>query len=431
MTAVIGILNKSAVAIAADSAATVAGPRGTKVFNRANKIFRLCQGYPLGMMIYNHSEFMGTPWEIIVKTYRKEQGTQPFDTVELFRDNFLNFLHNKNFFCAPQQQKKTIHIFLISILQFFAQRSFERLQVILQNPPPGTNVGQLMSNMILADLNTEIASLEADTDYAPEFANFTENEFDAIGFTGINQAIQQVLTSQGVPVDVNAYTIALKRLLFLAIRSKRSYNFYSGLVFTGYGEAEYFPSLHAINISLAINNRLRYFKEENRRAIITHDMQSAIRPFAQTDVINTVLSGIDQQLNNYFILQFKDFFHKHNETIAQLVEPHNANIAASIRNINAGTVAQTLQAEIAKEQRRIYTEPLMRAVITLSKEDLVEMAESLIYLTYLKRRFTFAEESVGGPVDVVVITKGDGFVWIKRKHYFEPSLNNHFLRNYV
>ncbi len=33
------------------------------------------------------------------------------------------------------------------------------------------------------------------------------------------------------------------------------------------------------------------------------------------------------------------------------------------------------------------------------------MAESLLYLTYLKRRITFAEESVGGPVDVAIISK--------------------------
>ena len=43
---------------------------------------------------------------------------------------------------------------------------------------------------------------------------------------------------------------------------------------------------------------------------------------------------------------------------------------------------------------------------------------------------TFAEESVGGPVDVAVISKGDGFIWIKRKHYFDPSLNSHFFTNY-
>jgi hypothetical protein len=40
------------------------------------------------------------------------------------------------------------------------------------------------------------------------------------------------------------------------------------------------------------------------------------------------------------------------------------------------------------------------------------------------------EESVGGPVDVAVISKGDGFIWIKRKHYFSPDLNSQFFNNY-
>jgi hypothetical protein len=39
-------------------------------------------------------------------------------------------------------------------------------------------------------------------------------------------------------------------------------------------------------------------------------------------------------------------------------------------------------------------------------------------------------ETVGGPVDVAVISKGDGFVWIKRKHYFRPELNPGFFSNY-
>ena len=66
----------------------------------------------------------------------------------------------------------------------------------------------------------------------------------------------------------------------------------------------------------------------------------------------------------------------------------------------------------------------------MKKEDLIDVAESLISLTSLKRRMTFAEESVGGPVDVAVISKGDGFIWIRRKHYFDSSLNTHFFNNY-
>ena len=34
------------------------------------------------------------------------------------------------------------------------------------------------------------------------------------------------------------------------------------------------------------------------------------------------------------------------------------------------------------------------------------------------------------PIDVAVISKGDGFIWIKRKHYFNPALNHQFFANY-
>jgi hypothetical protein len=59
------------------------------------------------------------------------------------------------------------------------------------------------------------------------------------------------------------------------------------------------------------------------------------------------------------------------------------------------------------------------------------MAESLVNLTAFKRRMTSVEtDTVALPIDVAVISKGDGFIWIKRKHYFEPPLNPHFISNY-
>ena len=32
------------------------------------------------------------------------------------------------------------------------------------------------------------------------------------------------------------------------------------------------------------------------------------------------------------------------------------------------------------------------------------------------------------PIDVAVISKGDGFIWIRRKHYFNAELNPSFFR---
>lgn len=59
----------------------------------------------------------------------------------------------------------------------------------------------------------------------------------------------------------------------------------------------------------------------------------------------------------------------------------------------------------------------------LSKEDIAELAEALVHLTQLKLKVSPEPETVGGPIDVAVISKGDGLIWIKRKHYFEPDLN--------
>lgn len=55
------------------------------------------------------------------------------------------------------------------------------------------------------------------------------------------------------------------------------------------------------------------------------------------------------------------------------------------------------------------------------------MAEALVEITSLKRKVKDDSESVAGPVDVAVISKGDGFIWLKRKHYFEIEKNPYFL----
>jgi len=66
----------------------------------------------------------------------------------------------------------------------------------------------------------------------------------------------------------------------------------------------------------------------------------------------------------------------------------------------------------------------------LLKDELAAMAEALVNLTKFKRRVSTARETVGGPIDVAVITKGDGFVWVKRKHYFSPDLNPRVIARY-
>jgi hypothetical protein len=59
MTAEIAVLNKSAVALAADSAVTIGRPPNSKIYNTVNKIFELSSVHPVGIMIYGSLDFVG------------------------------------------------------------------------------------------------------------------------------------------------------------------------------------------------------------------------------------------------------------------------------------------------------------------------------------------------------------------------------------
>jgi len=59
------------------------------------------------------------------------------------------------------------------------------------------------------------------------------------------------------------------------------------------------------------------------------------------------------------------------------------------------------------------------------------LAESLVSTTAMKQKVSLELETVGGPIDVAFISRNDGFIWIKRKHYFEEKLNPFFFQKYL
>jgi hypothetical protein len=258
-----------------------------------------------------------------------------------------------------------------------------------------------------------------DLDY-PGFAAFCDIQ--------LTEAIDQTFIKYDFDHEENLLS-KIRDFLYHLLRSKEKKSDYTGLVFAGFGERELYPQLIPINVSLAFQERLRFFVETGKMAAITHDRQSAIRPFAQTDVINTIISGIDPTLDLIYLENFKKFLTKYNKLVLSTLDEY-PHLASQIETLNIDHWVNGYTKKNQEARRNNYITPLMNAIGTLSKEDLAEMAESLIYLTYLKKRITLAEETVGGPVDVAIITKGDGFIWIKRKHYFKPELNRHFFDNY-
>jgi hypothetical protein len=119
MTAEIALLNKEAVALAADSAVTLSLPNGQqKILPSANKIFTLSKFEPVGVMIYGNAQLLGVPWEVVIKDYRQRLAKQSFATLSEYAAHFLDFLSKSRAFFPDERQD---HFFLMETRLFFGE----------------------------------------------------------------------------------------------------------------------------------------------------------------------------------------------------------------------------------------------------------------------------------------------------------------------
>jgi hypothetical protein len=223
-----------------------------------------------------------------------------------------------------------------------------------------------------------------------------------------------------------------------------TYYFYytkSGVIIAGFGDDELYPSVISYNIGGLINNKLKYIEKSNQTKSITIDKPARIIPFAQHEMVDAFLEGVVPKYDKHSEGYINKLFDDLPPTILEIIEEIDDgsidkklidNLREKIEKIGEETKILIKDYKTAmREKKQKYKEPILRSVATLPKDELASMAEALVHLTSLKRKFSFDQvENVGGAIDVAIISKGDGFIWFKRKHYFKAELNPHFFKKY-
>lgn len=412
MTAIVAVLNRHAVAIAADSAVTMGNTH--KVVNSANKIFTLSKYNPVAVMTYNNAAFMGTPWDIIIKEYRKQLRDKSFPTLEKYLKDFIQFLHNRSFFCDGKTQK----YFMISLLGFF-------LEICRNNVARSKNIEpeNVREEMLEEELRTCLISNRS-AKLCIEFKSYTYKKFKKYAYNDIEKYARDHKIS-------NVELLCESFYYYIAAEFPKA--IYTGLVFVGYGESEIYPSVIPIIITMGIDNRLEYYIDERKVSCISKNgLNAAIVPFAQIDVTQTIVRGINPSFQDIIYDVIDKSIKSYSNVITDILDSNTstANVSEAVKRLDKDAIIKNITKQIGDEMYTRYTKPLLETVVSLDKEDMANMAESFISLTSLVRRMQPGEETVGGPVDVAVISKGDGFIWINRKHYFKPELNASFFSNY-
>ena len=423
MTAIVGILNKRGAVMAADSAVTVTNGDRTKIYNTATKIFRMSLENPVGVMIFSSSEFIGTPWDVIFKLYRDTRGKQSFNTLEEYAKNFVDFLSAENYFSSVKSQKDYFISELSKFYYTIRDEVLDDYQSKIDNMTE-EEASEVDSDVILRSmLESKLkyaAELYSEKGINPEFEDYTIDNLRSYGNENFKE-LMELCEEDSMPIDLRQQW----EESFLAYIRSQNYYKGSGIVFVGYGSKDIYPSILPIYISGAFDHRLRYYFDVDSAESVTTDDRAFICPFAQTDVMMTLMKGVAPDLFEVIDSQHEKSMQKvKDDIVGKLAE---ANVPQDVIDMVVESTLDKIQEEFQKKVldyiQEEYIDGIIDAVDSFSIDDMANMGESLVSVTNLQRHISSSDESVGGPIDVAVITRSEGFIWIKHKDWFRQELN--------
>lgn len=419
MTAIVGVLNKRAAVMAADSAITVTRGEQRKIYNSATKIFKLSDDYPVGVMLFSSMDFMGMPWDIIIKMYHKNRGNQCFYDLKGYVRNFIDFLCTEPLF---KDMQSLSHEYLMSEIMTYYERvkdnAIERVKEDLRGYPDGyfdnlsdDGADEFMKTHVL-EVISDINKLSVDVGMCPEFEHYSFNDFCEDTKDEFNELLS-LCKDDGMPANIEE---EWEKGLYCYLTHGLMYNG-TGLVFVGYGEKEIYPSLIPVYMSGIIDGKLRYSYSEGETAVISNQNRAAIQPFAQGDVMQTMMKGIAPNMYELVVDAYTEMVDSVKKKMIEVAMSNGVSeeLLEKMRKLDMEEVKEEMSGKLSEFVQREYVDGIIDAIDSFGIEDMANMAESLVSITNLQRHITSSEESVGGPVDVAVITRSEGFVWLKHK----------------
>ncbi|NOX93678.1 MAG: hypothetical protein GXP04_00865 [Alphaproteobacteria bacterium] len=424
MTSEIVLMNRQAVAMAADSAVTISGDRYLKTYQSVDKLFPLVDGQPVAVMIYNNAEIMSTPWETVISLYREQARGRPLATVSAYAEDFMEFLSgNPDLFPAEHQDTEFFKV--VAVVFTILAEEFDYQVQKFQQSKAGSVRDHLsaMFEFVVGQLHADYQQCADDTprgDLSCFPGGMSEQVRRRYG-NEIDQLIDSLLGSLRNEYSGLAFSEEtkgrLREIAVFAVTKDAFFEHYTGVVFAGFGAREKFPSMRSYLTSSVILGILK--RKRDRQADISADSGPVFQPFAQDRMIRTFLTGMDQHLRMFIYGETL----KLSSGLVTDVVSNTPNLTDAQRNTIYQNYSQNNLRHALHEffrsvdnyQYAVHTRPILRAINSLPKKELGETAASLIKLNSFQQKVMNSIETVGGPIDVAVITRNGGLEWKREK----------------
>ena len=287
MTSEVVVMNRTGVALAADSAVTVEMGDSSKVRDSALKLFTLSKHRPVGVMVYNNASLLGVPMETIIKLFRRELGTRGFDTLREYGEALIHFLDgNASLFPDDVQDRYLLHAL---------ETEYRRVSEDVKE--------ELVASDLYGGDGDEAREdeTEAADGVIRERLEFWRRQKDAVYFKeirasdvvgrisgGVHDVVNKVFL--GWPVGDAGVTNLQEIASHLVAKDYFPPDVFSGLVIAGFGEKEHFPAVQHLEIGGVYAGKLKV--RPYSVDAVSEEHPSDVMAFAYKDMVESFLVGI-------------------------------------------------------------------------------------------------------------------------------------------
>jgi hypothetical protein len=423
MTSEVAVMNRLAVALAADSAVSVSAGTRNKIYNSANKLFMLSQTHPVGIMVYSNGSLMGVPWEVLIKTFRQQLGNEELPTLEGYGEKLIEYIQSKTTLFTAENSRRSFLRLVESEFGELARRirkdvAQAEAEVGDRDDWPGQRA------VIVAQLIRECHEEWAKREQHPDIPAGTGLSMRSDCSGALSDLVTRIFRTRAWTVASEDTQLINELAEYFIDKDYIAQSSFSGVVIAGFGKNDFFPVLQRYRVGDFYAGRLKVIGLEPVR--ITEEKPVHVGVYADSDMAGLFLQGISTPALDFVI---EKIFEHGVEIVEAALAESGVPVTPELRDTIARRRDDILL-KMVDELETYRAEPgdLEMSLVHIPKDELASVAASLVNLNSFKKRISMNIETVGGPVDVAVISKGDGFIWIDRKHYFDADKNPLFVR---
>lgn len=387
------IINRNGIALAADSAETLA--ENKMFYNSINKVFSLSEKNICGAIIYGATAIYNVSIEQILKEFSlflnsKEKIDDFFDIINLFE----KFIEDKKIYYKFDVAEKA---YCEAIINQLIIEWGNKIKSIIHDLEPQNKIDDYLFTLEQTVEQHQLANFDVshhiDITYKAKYEEYINSEIPLLNnFSSQKERLWNCVCK------------------WMNCPSQNEINNSMGLFFAGYGQADAFPKYIHVDLLKVFNGKIKYKLIEKYEA----SNNAKIQPLAQPDVILTFCKGISSTYIDFIPEVTANLI---NSKIDNLPDSFTSEQKEELKSALSNCKIEILDSLTSKIQDSNVT-PLFKSVQLIPLSEMAFLAENLVNITSLRRMYVLDgnQQTVGGPTDVAVLSKGGGFKWVKNKN---------------